>query len=143
LSEPFFLKQEDVIEMHSQLVGQYGGLPGIRDENLLGSAVAQPINAYLHGGKEWLFDLAAEYAFSIGKNHAFYDGNKRVASAAVIAFLEANDWEVERDFDDALKDLVSDKITKKEFSNLLYDRSRRHPIDLVQSMQDLLDRYFR
>jgi death on curing protein len=61
-----------------------------------GSAVMQPQNTHFYGGNPSLFDLAAEYAFSLGKNHAFHDGNKRVAAAAAIAFLDVNGWSLRK-----------------------------------------------
>jgi death-on-curing protein len=101
----------------------------------------QPQNACFYGGKTSLFDLAAEYAFSLGKNHAFQDGNKRVAAAAAIAFLDVNGWLVEREFTDEILALVTDRISKAEFSKALEEVSKRKEskiIDLVAAPQRLL-----
>ncbi len=69
----------------------YGGLEGIRDEPLLRSAIGAPQAAlggqYLHAD---LAEMAAAYLFHLAKNHPFFDGNKRVAAATGILFLEAN-----------------------------------------------------
>ena len=67
--------------LHDQALQDYGGVPGLRDEGLLLSALARPVNklAYAEPGSLDLFDLAAAYAFGLAANHAFHDGNKRTA----------------------------------------------------------------
>jgi death-on-curing protein len=141
LSEPLFLSEEQVLGIHAEQIKLFGGSPGLADANLLGSAVAQPQNAYFYGGKRSLFDLAAEYAFSLGKNHAFYDGNKRVAAAAAIAFLDVNGWLVEKEFTNEMLALVTDQMTKTEFSAVLEQVSKKKEkkiIDLVSALQKRL-----
>jgi death on curing protein len=142
LDDPRFLTDEDVIALHSEYVQKYGGQRGIRDANLLGSAVAQPIHAYQYGGKRWIFDLATEYAFSLSKNHAFHNGNKRIAAAATINFLDINGWLVEQDFDAALTDLVKGEINKKQFSAVLYDASRKKPAMTIINLIEYLQEFF-
>jgi len=69
----------------------YGGAAGVRDINLLSSAVAMPYASFagefLHKG---IFEMAAAYAFHISQNHPFLDGNKRTALASALVFLELN-----------------------------------------------------
>jgi death on curing protein len=141
LSEPLFLTDDQVVGLHREQIKLFGGTPGLADATLLGSAVMQPQNAYYYGRKHSLFDLAAEYAYSLGKNHPFHDGNKRVAAAAAIAFLDVNGWLVEKEFTDEILDLVTDKIDKAEFSAALERISKRKEnkvIDLVSTLQRLL-----
>jgi death-on-curing protein len=95
--DPLFLSEEQIIGIHAEQIRLFGGSPGIADSTLLGSAVMQPQNAHFYDSSRSLFDLAAEYAFSLGKNHAFHDGNKRVAAAAAIVFLDVNGWLVQED----------------------------------------------
>lgn len=64
----------------------------MRDEGLLRSALARPRNVALYKKHVSLAHLAAAYAFGIAKNHAFVDGNKRAAFAAMNLFLEKNGW---------------------------------------------------
>jgi death-on-curing protein len=64
-------------------------LHGIRDENALESAIAQPQNVYFYGDGD-LFEIAAAYAFHIAESQAFFDGNKRTAVQAAADFLEIN-----------------------------------------------------
>ena len=79
--------------MHDQSLREYGGHHRIRDENLLASALARPIDKFAYSTPDW-FDLAAAYAFGIARNHAFNDGNKRTAWAACALFLKLNGWRV-------------------------------------------------
>lgn len=78
--------------LHDQALQDYGGVPGLRDEGLLFSALARPVNklAYAEPGSLDLFDLAAAYAFGVAANHAFNDANKRTAWACCVLFLKAN-----------------------------------------------------
>ena len=82
----------DVIrEIHAEVIKQFGGLKGVRDENLLASAVLTPQSSF--GGKSPYSDIveiAAAYLFYICKNHPFLDGNKRTAMMAAIVFLRLN-----------------------------------------------------
>lgn len=93
---PHFLSLEEVLLIHSDQVGLYGGEPTVRDLNLLESAIAQPQatfgGKFLHGD---LFDMAAAYLFLIVQNHPFVDGNKRTGAVAALAFLALNGTEVD------------------------------------------------
>jgi death-on-curing protein len=77
--------------IHEEVLAAHGGLPGLRDEALLESAVAAPQATY--GGEPLLKDpveVAAAYLFYLCRNHPFNDGNKRTALAACLVFLEVN-----------------------------------------------------
>jgi len=75
--------------LHDESVAEHGGLPGLRDEGLLESALARPLNLAAYGGPD-VAELAASYGVGLAKNHAFVDGNKRVAFLAVGLFLGLN-----------------------------------------------------
>ena len=80
-----------VRQIHAEAIKQFGGLNGVRDENLLASAVLTPQSSF--GGKSPYADIveiAAAYLFYICKNHPFVDGNKRTAMMAAIVFLRLN-----------------------------------------------------
>jgi death-on-curing protein len=66
-----------------------GGLHGLRSEDALESAIAQPQNVYFYGGGD-LYEIAAAYAFHIAESQAFLDGNKRTPVQAAVDFLEVN-----------------------------------------------------
>jgi death-on-curing protein len=99
-----FLSVEDVIFIHERVLSRDGGLAGVRDMGLLHAAVMTPRQSF---GGTFLHDdlasMAAAYLFHLAKNHAFLDGNKRVALASAIAFLLANDVTNLPDQDEAAK----------------------------------------
>ena len=87
----FHLSVEIVREIHTEALAKFGGLGGIRDGNLLASAVLAPQSSF--GGKSPYADIvevAAAYLFYICCNHPFLDGNKRTAMMAAIVFLRLN-----------------------------------------------------
>jgi len=92
---PAFLTLDEVLEIHQDQLGRYGGSAGIRDLGLLQSALAQPKatfgRQFLHAD---LFEMAAAYLFHIVQNHPFIDGNKRVGAVASIVFLNLNDHDI-------------------------------------------------
>jgi death-on-curing protein len=80
-----------VLTIHEDQLKRNGGMPGIRDEGLLDSALAQPYASF--AGQELcpsIPEKAARYGFGIIKNHPFADGNKRTGAALIIAFLRGN-----------------------------------------------------
>jgi death on curing protein len=79
-----------VLAIHDGLILQFGGLPGVRDLNLLLSALARPEQAAFYQARQAIPALAAIYACGIAKNHAFVDGNKRTAFTVAATFLELN-----------------------------------------------------
>ena len=88
-----FLNLGEVLEIHRDQIARYGGASGLRDLNLLKSAVALPQatfdGEFLHTD---IFEMAAAYLFHIVGNHPFLDGNKRVGAVACLVFLELNGY---------------------------------------------------
>jgi len=85
------LDLETVLEIHAEVIGQFGGSDGVRDLALLESAIAAPQASF--GGESVYADLteiAAAYLFFICRNHPFIDGNKRTALSSCIVFLRLN-----------------------------------------------------
>ena len=89
MTPPVWLTIEDVVDLHAEQLAIFGGPEGIKDQGLLESARARPIKRWNYGESD-LVALAASYAFGIARNHAFVDGNKRAAFAALIVFLRLN-----------------------------------------------------
>jgi len=87
--QPKWLTYDQVVAIHSRQLRRFGGAAGLRDEGLLRSAIQPPINKWLYEHAE-LPELAAAYAFGLGKNHAFVDGNKRMAFMSMMTFLRKN-----------------------------------------------------
>jgi len=114
----------DVIrEIHAEVIKQFGGANGIRDENLLASAVLTPQSSF--GGKSPyadILEIAAAYLFYLCKNHPFVDGNKRTAMMAGIVFLRLNGIETASDsseWERLMLDVASSKITRDETTRRL------------------------
>jgi death-on-curing protein len=89
MSEPIWLDVDEVIDMHAEQLAIFGGPEGIRDRGLLESAILRPVNQW-HYGQTDMAALAAAYAFGLARNHAFVDGNKRIAFQAMMVFLRSN-----------------------------------------------------
>ncbi len=93
--DPLFLTDEDVVAIHADQFGEFGGAQGVRDLGLLSSAMAQPFatfgGEFLHAD---LYDMAAAYLYHLAKNHPFVDGNKRTALIAALVFLDLNGVDV-------------------------------------------------
>jgi death-on-curing protein len=87
--EPNWLTYEQVLAIHGRQLRRFGGAPGLRDEGILRSALERPVNKWQYEQAD-LATLAAAYAFGLAKNHAFVDGNKRVAFLAMVVFLRKN-----------------------------------------------------
>jgi death on curing protein len=88
--EPDWLTYEQVLAIHARQLRRFGGAPGLRDEGILRSALERPVNKWQYEQAD-LAMLAAAYAFGLAKNHAFVDGNKRVAFIAMVVFLRKNE----------------------------------------------------
>jgi death on curing protein len=86
---PKWLTYDQVIAIHSRQLRRFGGAAGLRDDGLLRSAIERPINKW-HYEQAELPELAAAYAFGLAKNHAFVDGNKRMAFMSMMTFLWKN-----------------------------------------------------
>lgn len=80
--------------MHYDQLRQHGGLFGIRDENALESALARPRQKRTYEPASDLCLLAAAYGYGLATNHAYTDGNKRIAFVAMYTFLGVNGWEI-------------------------------------------------
>ena len=94
MDEPLWMSKASALALHSEQLAEHGGSDGIRDETLLDSALAKPLNVFPYGEDPDIFRLAASYAFGIARNHAFVDGNKRTAMVVSLAFLDLNGWDV-------------------------------------------------
>jgi len=118
-----FLTLAEVIDIHTDQIERYGGHEGVRDMNLLSSAVSMPYasfsGSFLHSD---LYEMAAAYAFHISQNHPFFDGNKRTALASSLVFLELNGITVsdtEGKLYEVMMSLASGNLGKAEFANIL------------------------
>jgi death-on-curing protein len=120
LPTPKFLSLDEVLELHADQISSFGGTPGVRDEGLLESALAQPQATF--GGDflhRTISEQAAAYLYHIAMNHPFIDGNKRTAFAVTDTFLRLNACTLNLT-DDRAYDLVMrvarGTMTKEELS---------------------------
>lgn len=97
-----FLSLDEVIAIQERLIERFGGSPGLRDKGLLESAVYRPQTGYY----EDLPRMAAALFESLINNHAFVDGNKRIAFFACDVFLRLNGWKLRVDSDAAYEFIV-------------------------------------
>jgi death-on-curing protein len=89
-----FLTRTLVEQLHKIQIKRFGGSYGLRDEGALESALARPINKAQYGSED-IIELAAAYLFGLAKNHAFVDGNKRIAIATAAVFLMDNGYKIQ------------------------------------------------
>ncbi len=90
-----YLALLQILDLHRQIIEQSGGASGVRDLNLLESAIAQPRMTF--SGAELypsIQEKAAALGFSLIMNHPFVDGNKRIGHAAMEVFLVLNGMEI-------------------------------------------------
>lgn len=85
----FWVDKRALLLLHDESLAEHGGAAGLRDEGLLDSALARPLNLAACGEPD-VWALAASYGVGLAKNHPFVDGNKRVAFLAVGMFLAMN-----------------------------------------------------
>jgi death on curing protein len=116
------------IEIHPK-IKNYGGIYGIRDIKLLSSAIYMPESSfggqYLH---ETIPVMAAAYAFHICQNHPFLDGNKRVALASSLVFLDINRYELnckDETLYNKIMDMARGEIKKEELIKFFEKHSNK------------------
>ncbi len=102
MAEWRFLDRAIILAVHEEQLAQHGGGVGLRDEGLLESALARPVNLAAYNPEADAAALAAAYAFGIAKNHPFIDGNKRTAFVAMELFLMDNGYALTASDEDAL-----------------------------------------
>jgi len=101
------LTKEQILMLHSSLARQTGGIVGVRDYNLLESAIESPFQAF--GGEELYPTIQAKgtrLGYGLIKNHCMLDGNKRIGTHAMLVFLELNG--------------ISLKYTQKELYEMIF-----------------------
>ena len=109
------------LAIHAILLAEHGGKPGILNEGLLDAAMDAPRNHFAYEQAP-ILRLAAIYAHGLTQNHAFADGNKRVAFTVAATFLELNGFRVassEQDALSAVDDLSAGRLSRDEFESWL------------------------
>ena len=127
MKAPTWLGKGFVLVLNEELLADFGGSAGVRDEGMIESALARPLNLFEYE-KPSLFDLAAAYAFGIVGNHPFIDGNKRTGFLAAYVFLGRNGWQLmasEADATAATLALAAKQMTEEEYAAWLKENCRK------------------
>ncbi len=126
MSEPRWLTTTVLLAIHADQISTHGGALGLRDRDLLLSALDRPRNRHHYASDSDLFDLAAAYGFGIARNHPFVDGNKRVAFQAMYVFLGLNGVRLDATEEDVVTTilaLAAGSVTEPELAAWLRDNS--------------------
>jgi len=124
---PIWIDKRALLLLHRESLAQFGGASGLRDEGLLDSALARPVNKHAYEGCRDVAVLAAAYGFALARNHAFVDGNKRVAFLAVGVFLAINAYGLSAtplEAIDAVLALASGEMDEAAFAEWIRDHLR-------------------
>ncbi len=126
MSDPIWVMPELVLAVHQMLVSDHGGLPGVRDQALLDSALARPQQKAAYDSEANIFELAAAYSYGLARNHPFVDGNKRIAITIAAVFLELNGFTLNAPEAEAVivyQRLAADEIEENSLAEWLRDSS--------------------
>ena len=107
---------------------------GLRDDGLLESALAKAPNRWHYETGSDLMDFAASYGYGLTCNHAFIDGNKRIAFLAMFVFLGLNGYRLIATEPEVVKlmlDVASGKCDENELAKWL--RCHCHPVSTIVS----------
>lgn len=107
MTPPVWINPVALRLLHSESLAEHGGLAGVRDEGLFMSALARPQNFCAYQNVTDIPQLAAAYAYGIGKNHPFVDGNKRAAFLSIGLFLSLNGWILEVEPSEAVNTMLA------------------------------------
>jgi death-on-curing protein len=105
--EPAWLSRVAVDAIHTDQIREHGGLPGLRDENALESALARARQKWHYAEEADLATLAAAYGFGLVKNHPYRDGNKRIGFLAIVTFLGINGRELQATDAEVVAEIVA------------------------------------
>lgn len=127
-----YLTFDELLDIHEHMIAKFGGLQGIRDKNLLLSALEIPKStAFGEDLYPTIYDKAATYLFSIIRNHPFNDANKRTGCAAAYLFLRANGIAIQfkdEDYEDLAVDIARGKVSREVIAWFLEHGNRKCPI---------------
>ena len=115
MMEPIWSNLRVIKAFHDRQINEHGGLPGLRDEGLLLSALSRPENAYHYSDPKLdVAELAAAYDFGLARNHPFNDANKRTALIAMRLFLKLNGYDLVASAKDKYKTII--RVAASEIS---------------------------
>ena len=127
-SGPRWLSRIVVDAIHNDQLREHGGLPGIRDENLLESALARAKQKWHDAERADLPMLAAAYACGLVTNHPYRDGNKRIGFLAMVTFLGVNGHDFEAKETEIVAEflaLADGRISEEALADWIRQRSSK------------------
>ena len=118
---------QDIYELHNQLEESFILSSGVRDENLLASAVNTPFQTFM-GNDLYpsIYDKAAQLCYGIVKNHPFTDGNKRTALHSMYVYLIINGFDIiatQQEVEDLIIDVAAGNMRNVELAQWLRDNT--------------------
>lgn len=123
-----FLTKEEVLQAHRDVIEEFGGSHGLRDEGALESALAAAENREYYESAD-LTTCAATYAFHLTQAHAFIDGNKRIADVVVMLFLKFNNAELAAssvELIDLFLKIAASEMTREEVERFFAENVKIH-----------------
>ena len=120
-----WISKPGLLLLHGESLSEHGGGAGLRDEGLLDSALARPLNTLACGEPDFAA-LAASYGYGIGRNHPFVDGNKRAALLSVGLFLHLNGYRLtatQADTTITMLAVADGSITEEAFADWIRQKS--------------------
>ena len=114
------LSKEQILLLHTQLIEEFGGTDGVRDYNLLDSALEAPFQSF--AGEELYPTIqakAARLGYGLIKNHTMLDGNKRIGAHAMLVFLALNGIEMKYTQKELYETILSVAAGSMEYEDLL------------------------
>ena len=118
-----YLNQNQVLKLHDQIIKEFGGINGIRNEAFLESALANPLQTFT--GQDLyptILDKAIQLCYGIIKNHPFLDGNKRTGLHSLLILLNINGLKIEIAHDeliDIIFNVANGSFNQQKFLLLL------------------------
>ncbi len=124
---------QDIYELHTQLENAFVLSSGVRDENLLASAVNTPFQTFM-GNDLYpsIYDKAAQLCYGIANNHPFTDGNKRTALHSMYVYLIINGFDItatQQDVENMIIDIASGNMTNTELAQWLRENTLKIDAD--------------
>lgn len=122
------LSKEQILMLHSQLIEETGGSDGVRDYNLLESAIESPFQSF--GGDELYPTIqakAARLGYGLIKNHCMIDGNKRIGTHAMLVFLALNGIELkytQKELYETILDVAADRLDYEDLLNWVLEHQK-------------------
>lgn len=120
-----WLSKDDIIFLHDELVRNYGGSLGIRDEGMLESALATPMQTFdnvdLYPSP---LQKAARLGYGLTCNHPFIDGNKRIGAHAMVIVLKLNGYKLKaenKELSDVILGIAAGNLGYSDLENWIIE----------------------